>query len=97
MSAEIVHTPGQCVVYSRALATPVIGWVPEIGPVKIVAEREIFGRVFQKEIIQLNTGIRGVVDAKAVFEGENILAMPVRERGPNQPHLFPPSDTEPAA
>jgi hypothetical protein len=98
MTADVIQmAPGQGVVYSRALATPMTGWVPEIGPVTITGERSLYGHVFQMEIVQLSTGIKSVVDARAIFRGENVVALLPRPRDGQQAELFRPSDTEPPA
>ncbi len=95
MTADVIQmAPGQGVVYSRALPVPMTGWVPEIGPVTITGERSLLGHVFQLEIVQISTGVKGVVDAKAVFRGENVVALQPRPRDQRQAELFRPSDVE---
>lgn len=67
-------------VISRSYAVPVAGWAPKIGLITITGERELFGHVYQKEVIVLATGMRGVADARDVLEveGDNILPFPPR-------------------
>ncbi len=85
------------IVISRIYPEPVPGWVRAIGPVSITGEREMFGRVFQKEVTILATGKRAAIDSREVFEGENIAAFIPRPRG-QQIALDIPCDSEgPAA
>ncbi len=75
-------------VISRRYEAPIPGWAPNIGLVTITGERELFGHVFQREIIVLATGRRGVADARVVieYEGQNILPFIPAARG--QTDLF---------
>lgn len=72
------------IVYSRAYDCPVRGWVPEIGPVNVVGERELFGHVFQKEVVVIATGVRRSIDVHLVFEGDNISHFVTKDRTVSQ-------------
>jgi hypothetical protein len=74
------------VVLSLARATPARAWTQLLGPVTIVADRYLFGHLFQREIVTAE-GKRVAVDINLVFEAENLVPFPPTRRG-EQPSLF---------
>lgn len=62
-------------IVSRTYPTPIPAWAEGIGLVNVVGERILFGHIAQKEVIILATGVRGVIDPRALheYEGENIV------------------------